>query len=382
MAKKRYTRIIRKDGSVGYRVWIRMGGRRVSKVFDTMRDADDFYDHKRAEKKRQEAGLELPVQEITLREYFRQWHELRLKQGKPVGSARPQEQRMRVYVLPELGHRVMSTITTAEFATLFDGLILKHKLSPATRDYIRATLHKMYNDAIITRHAARNPVTATKALRVKSEGFDYWKTREECLAYLRTAYLHQTQWFFPMAAMAIQTGLREGELIALRWDTDVSLTEGYIHVHQTYDNDAKAICERTKGKRHRWLGINQSLSTLLTKYRQARPQALAAHGRLLFSYGEDKPVTPRRVLKIHDKVCQRAGVRPIRFHDLRHQFATLFVRTSGNRYSLQRLMGHSDAKMTERYAHLDSDFLMSQARVVEMPEIADLIGVTVPAHRG
>lgn len=375
MSRKRYTRILRKDKSVGYRVWIRLGGKRVSKVFDTIRDADEFYDKKRNEKRRIEAGLDLPIQEITLKEFFLPWHKRRVDNGKPADSARPEEQRMRVYVLPEFGHRIMSNISTAEFARLFDDLVTKHKLSPATRDYIRGLLSKLYNDAILTRHAARNPITEIKTIRVRTKGYAYWKTREECLAYLREAHAHQTPWFFPMAAMAIQTGLREGELICLRWDRDVSLSEGYIHVHQTYDRASKAICERTKGRSHRWLGMNDSLGILLSHYR-AQVGSAGVAGKLLFSYGNDEPVSPRRVLKIHNKVCERAKVQRIRFHDLRHQFATLFIRASGNRYSLQKLMGHSDSRMTERYAHIDREFLATQARVVELPEIADLIGVT------
>ena len=382
MAKKRYTHIQRSDGTKGYRVWIRMNGKRVSKVFDTLRDADDFYEAKRQEKKRQEAGLELPIQDITLKAYFQKWRESRIAHGQTKGMANQEEQRMRVYVLPEFGHRILSGITTVEYANLFDSLVTKRGLATSTRDHIRALLHKLYNDAIQARYAARNPVSGTKAIRTKPQGFAYWKTREECLAYLKAAYAHQTRWFFPMATMAIQTGLREGELICLLWDTDVNLDEGYIHVHQTYDREDRAAAERTKGKKNRWLGMNASLARVLSLYRDSLPAEQAKSGRPLFTYGDGKLVTPRRVLKIHNKVCERAGVRRIRFHDLRHQFATLFIRSSGNRYSLQRLMGHSDAKMTERYAHLDREFLASQARVVELPEAIDLIGGTAMAHSG
>ena len=57
-------------------------------------------------------------------------------------------------------------------------------------------------------------------------------------------------------------------------------------------------------------------------------------------------------------------MRPIRFHDLRHTFASHFMMRGGNLYDLQKLMGHSEVKTTERYAHLSPQSLVAKTELV------------------
>jgi integrase len=58
-----------------------------------------------------------------------------------------------------------------------------------------------------------------------------------------------------------------------------------------------------------------------------------------------------------DKACQRAGVENFRIHDLRHTFASLAVSSGASLFDVQKLLGHQDIAMTQRYAHLSDDSL-------------------------
>ena len=61
---------------------------------------------------------------------------------------------------------------------------------------------------------------------------------------------------------------------------------------------------------------------------------------------------PEYVRWTHWKVCEKAGVRKIRIHDLRHTFAIHFVMNGGSLMDLKRMLEHSDMNITQRYAHL------------------------------
>lgn len=63
--------------------------------------------------------------------------------------------------------------------------------------------------------------------------------------------------------------------------------------------------------------------------------------------------------------CREAGVREIRFHDLRHSFASNFVLAGGNIYDLQKMLGHSLVTMTERYSHLSTDHLKGATEILK-----------------
>jgi len=72
------------------------------------------------------------------------------------------------------------------------------------------------------------------------------------------------------------------------------------------------------------------------------------------------------------EAAERAGLRKIRFHDLRHTFASNFVIKGGNVISLQRILGHSTINMTLRYAHLAPDFLASEIELLDFEAASSL----------
>ena len=67
---------------------------------------------------------------------------------------------------------------------------------------------------------------------------------------------------------------------------------------------------------------------------------------------------------VHRRACRDAEVRYIRFHDLRHTFASHFMMNGGELYTLQKLLGHHSVTMTERYAHLSPTYLDKARDVV------------------
>lgn len=365
---RRYQTYQRKDGSTAYIVDIRNAeGRKIRRVFDRVRDADDFYEKMRRDRMRVSVGLDPIIEDVKFSELADLWLARRKAAGEiTLSTWMGEECYVRIYLKPFFGSMWTSKVQTYHVEKFLNDLIPVYKISPATRNKIRSTLHTFFRDAIKARHALRNPVTETEKLKENRDKWTVWHSGAEVEKYLETASKDVAPWFYPYVSIAIQTGARQGEILGLRWDDDVNLDERWIRIGSTYERHTKSIVDRTKGKQARWVGINESLAQVLTEWRASRPDLLGRGGAYLITWDDGRLVHPRRVVKVHDRVCARAGIRRIRFHDLRHQFATLFVKNKGNRYALQKLLGHTTPEMTDRYSHLDPGYLRGQAEVVEI----------------
>ena len=79
---------------------------------------------------------------------------------------------------------------------------------------------------------------------------------------------------------------------------------------------------------------------------------------------DGKQLTPGQVSKAFERACKKAGITKFRFHDLRHDFASNLVQKGQSLYHVQRLLGHKDSRMTQRYAHLRVDDLRKAVEVL------------------
>lgn len=174
----------------------------------------------------------------------------------------------------------------------------------------------MYNDALRQRVVEQNPITIIPKLKEKVRKWDYWQTSEECARYLKASESEGVG-FQNFAFLALNTGARIGALMALT-NQEVDLERRRIRIWRIVEAASGEICARTKGFTERWLGINDSLLTILLKAVNSNSDQLIACTR--------RPNVDHRTLRtIHQRVCKKAGVRTIRIHDLRHTFASHYV---------------------------------------------------------
>jgi len=137
-----------------------------------------------------------------------------------------------------------------------------------------------------------------------------------------------------MVLIALTTGMRIAEIFGLRW-TDLLYGEGLIVV-------------RAKLKRGK------------IRYVPMPPELAAELRRYPMVFGEDRVFPPKRGTKgerqrvegSFETVLKLSGIEDFRFHDLRHTFASWYMMNGGDLYELAKILGHSNIKMTERYAKL------------------------------
>lgn len=144
-----------------------------------------------------------------------------------------------------------------------------------------------------------------------------------------------------MITIALKTGLRLGELLALRWD-DIDLKAGRLMVRRAV---ARGIVGTTKSGKAREVALSTEAIRALRSIRHLKGDLVFSntHGDML-----SKNVTKHPLWR----ACKRSGLRQIGWHTLRHTFASHLAMRGVPLIAVQQLLGHATIEMTMRYAHL------------------------------
>ena len=160
---------------------------------------------------------------------------------------------------------------------------------------------------------------------------------------------HGNRWLLDAIEFAVGTGLRRGELCALRWDA-VDLGFGMITVRVTEDFSPKSGRERRVPLVGRAREIVERL----------RADG-AVDGELVFRGASGGPMGENYLSQRFRFYRRQAGIpEGISFHSLRHTFASWFVQRGGDLYRLKEIMGHADIKTTLKYANLSPEALVKE----------------------
>ena len=148
---------------------------------------------------------------------------------------------------------------------------------------------------------------------------------------------------------AAMTGLRQSELIGLRW-RDVDWGTQRIRVRNTFVLGEHS----TEGKSDLSTRRSVPLATRLARELELWSQRTAYNNEddLVFAHpAKGTPLDGSKLSKCFKTACVKAGVRPVRFHDLRHTFATRLAASGTPIRTIQEFLGHADSKTTQIYAH-------------------------------
>lgn len=192
-------------------------------------------------------------------------------------------------------------------------------------------------------------VPKVKWLRVPPNKFDFL-TFDEADRLVAAA---DPEWR-TMIIVALKTGLRQGELLALTWD-DIDLVAGRLVVSR---NLVRGELTTPKNGKTREIPLGDDVHAALKRHRHLRGEVVfCKEDGSMFTKGESKHPLWR--------ACKRAGLRRIGWHVLRHTFASHLVMRGVPLKAVQELLGHSTIKMTERYAHLSPDVRKDAVRLLD-----------------
>ena len=291
--------------------------------------------------------------DIKIEDYIGLWLKDSVKDSVRTRTYERYESVSRVHIVPELGDSTLASLTEMDVQSLYRSK-LDSGCSPRTVQYIHVTLHKALAQAVRWRLVPNNVVEGVTRPKV---------TRKE----IRVLSPDQVKVFFEgirdhrleaMFVLATTTGLRQGELLGLRWE-DIDTHESVLYVVRTLSktNDGVVFNSPKTAKGRRAVGLTQIALEALERHKARQEEEKGTwyrdHG-LIFPniYGE--PRTQRTpVLNALKKVLAKHGLPEIRFHDLRHTCATLLLSKNVNPKIVSEMLGHGDVAFTlSVYSHV------------------------------
>lgn len=253
-------------------------------------------------------------------------------------------------------------------------------LSPKTVHNVHLCLRRALRDAVRARLIAFNPAEAAHRLPADSRPEMQAWTSGELRTFLAATAEHPLRALYRVAA---QTGLCRGELLGLRW-RDVLFSERRLSVGQQLSRQGELIRlgpVKTKAGR-RSVSLDQVTVAALLAHREAQRALAAQLGRsaptgadLVFARPDGSRHDPDVISQTFERLVAKAGLRRIRFHDLRHTHATLALQAGVHAKVVQERLGHSSINVTiDLYSHaipaLQEDAADRIAALVDAAELA------------
>ena len=272
---------------------------------------------------------------------------------KSMSSIKRDQGILRKYLLPAFGAMSLGEINVRDVDQWFCQLKQESQLSAKSCNDTLGLFRKICNDGERWDFLQKNPAAKIKKVRLSERDYIFW-SRENAQQYLGywSMQPHKPRIYY-CAVLALYTGMRRGEVAGLQWE-GVNFETGMITVKRSYCRIAKAYLEETKSKKIRRIPICKVLEYHLREWH-----------RITGSSGYVVPCFhPDHFHREFKRSSLAARVPIMRFHDLRHTFASHFLMGGGNIYDLQKILGHSTVQVTEKYTHLIPEHLQGKTEVL------------------
>ncbi len=154
--------------------------------------------------------------------------------------------------------------------------------------------------------------------------------------------------FRTLLTLAVMSGMRQGEILGLKW-TDVDWFNCQVHVRRTYNHGQFHDPKSETSRRSIDLG-----PTVIKRLKVWKMASLPNDLDLVFTNEAGEPIDASNLIhRMFNPALRRAGLRKIRFHDLRHTYASLLIERGEHPKYIQTQMGHSSINITmDVYGHL------------------------------
>ena len=299
-------------------------------------------------------GLVFDAGSLRLFEYLERWLTDSVRDTVRATTYENYAYLVRSYIVPSLGHIKLKALTPAH-AQRFYREKLDSGLSARTVQYLHTLLRKALKQAVKWGLIPRNVTDAVDAPRSAKKETKYFSF-EQVKAFLKVASEDR---FWALYVLAFSTGLRRGELLGLRWE-DLDLERGVLRVRRSLTPDGKSYNQpkSAKGRRSVQLTTGAVEAPERHKMKQDREKpclgSLWQEQGLVFPSSIGTPFNPSNLLNRSFKpLLRRAGLPKIRFHDLRHTFATLMFSNGEHPKIVQEILGHAQITLTlDTYSHV------------------------------
>ena len=341
----------KKDGTLSYRVKVYVDGEQVTKTFVRKKDAELWKQQMIVDRERGVLKLESKECQLTFGEFSQQWLETKVL-GIALKSRDSYQTIIKHHLLPKLASKRLIDIGMKDGHQLIAHFKALGK-SPKGINMVMGLLKAMLNDAVRWEIIEVNRIQGLRTLKVPPKTARYWMPDEirRFLDATRDTDLYE------LWVVALNTGMRRGELAGLCWDK-VDFSNKLIHVARQRDRHGLQDSTKTATS-FRYVPMNSACLEGLQRLRAEK-----RHPELVFVFRNGTPIDVQHITeRDFREAMEKAQVPKIRFHDLRGTFAAnVCMAPDGDLYALSKILGHSSVDMTvKRYAHLHNDFLKKVA---------------------
>ena len=285
------------------------------------------------------------------------------------------EYMQRVHISPALGSREAADVSTADVEMLARSLLKKGLADKSVRNMM-GFLHSAFEHAIDREWSRENPVRRAEKpgrLRAGTNSDLQFLSVSELEAVIRAIpdqAIHpkpkptrkgrrgpapppSPDVLGPVLRVVIlaaaMTGLRQSELLGLRW-RDVDWVAQRIRVRKPHVRGVHSTRGKSELATKRSVPMAERLARELDRW--SKRTAYRADDDLVFAHPQTGNALDRsKISKRFKKACKDVRVRPVRFHDLRHTFATRLAASGTPMRTIQEFLGHADSKTTQIYSH-------------------------------
>ena len=307
--------------------------------------------------------------EMVFGDWLTYWYENHSKPKIRPTTQETYESRIRLHIIPEIGDIPLNKLTQNDLQQFY-GRLKKSGRKRFTDKYgeglsdrmvrmchavCRSALERAVRDDLLR----TNPAIGCKLPPKKAKEMQVLD-REELQKFLIQA---QADGYYELFLLDLCTGLRRGELIALQWD-DLNFETGVLTVNKqayTVNGELQIIPPKTKAS-VRKLVLPPAVLAMLREYRKK------VDSRWMFPspVKADRPITPGVARRRLQTILERADCKRVRFHDLRHTFATLALENGMDVKTLSAMLGHVSAVTTlDIYTHITGDMQRAAAASID-----------------
>ncbi len=295
--------------------------------------------------------------DYTVLTWLRTWYELYSKPNVRPSTAEYYRRSIELHVGPRTGDIKLNQLTGRDLQKLYRDLleggrlrkeqkVKRPGLSSATVRGIHMMLHNALDRAKKEKLILNNPTEDCIIPKLEKQEMKILKP-EDMRAYLTAAEEYHV---LPMFYLELTSGIRKGELIALLWD-DLNIQDRTISVSKQAIRrpSGELVVDRPKTENAiRMISIPQEAVDLLIQEHEKHPD-----NQYMFpSTRTGEMYNPDSVVNLHNRILKKANLPHIRFHDLRHTFATMALQNGVDVKTVSSMLGHYDAGFTLRtYTH-------------------------------
>lgn len=309
-----------------------------------------------------ESGELVEPNKVTLKAFFFESWLPTVSRTLAPSTLRSYTDILRARVVPTLGSVPLQALTAAQLNGLYSKLGTDGRsngggpLAARTVRYTHTVIRKSLKDAarwgMVPRNVAdlADPPKATKTRK--------WTTWSpgEIRCFLEHA---EGDRLAPLWELAVNTGMRRGELLGLRWE-DIDLEKGTVAIRRALVVVGyEVVISQTKTDRARVIALDPGMVAILKEWRRIQLEERMAWGPAyrdsgyLFTKEDGSELHPDRVSKLFDRLVASSDLPRIRFHDLRHTWATTALAAGVHPKIVAERLGHGSIQITlDTYSHV------------------------------